>query len=187
MRTRPGRDGQTSPLQTGLTRGGPAGHPGPSLRPAPVVLWCPGVTWQECPSGTARHRSRLCSLRSHPRLPASPREWPLPVFRPAVGLPGKPDLPQHGGQEEAPTVTPQLPETWQWAPCAPVLAQVSPALVFWDPVACESGLGGWGDATELWRGGQSSQETPPTRPHCPQLPCPLPGLCGCRMVALLLA
>ena len=66
------------------------------------------------------------------------------MFRPAVGLPGKPDLPEHGGQEEAPTVTPQLPETWQWVPCAPIPAQVSPTLVFWDPVACESGLGGGG-------------------------------------------
>lgn len=67
-----------------------------------------------------------------------------PVFCPAVGLPEKPGLPQHGGQEEVPIVIPQLLEIWQWAPCAPVPAQVSPTLVCWNPVACESGLGSGG-------------------------------------------
>lgn len=82
--------------------GGPPRQPSPSPRPAPVVLWCPGVTWQECPSGTARHRSGPCSLRSHPRLPACPREWPLPVFRSAVGLPGKPGLPSTEARRRPP-------------------------------------------------------------------------------------
>ena len=54
--TPPDRPHERGTRRVNPAAGGPPRQPGPSPRPAPVVLWYPGVTWQECPLGTARHR-----------------------------------------------------------------------------------------------------------------------------------
>lgn len=54
--TPPDRPQERGTRRVNPAAGGPRRQPGPSLCPAPVVLWCPSVTWQECPLGTARHR-----------------------------------------------------------------------------------------------------------------------------------